>query len=83
MRNPGGKVNPASFPGTWAPYKEEIESVAAAHVWSEAEVEKVLAKMHSTLDANEGAVTLWKDVEQRRLDTPGYVEHYLHSALRA
>lgn len=82
VRNPDGKVNPASFPGTWAPYKEELEGVAAAHVWTTEDVDKVLAKMHSTLDANEGAVTLWKYVEGRRLDTPGFVEHYLHRALR-
>ncbi len=24
VRNPDGKVNPASFPGTWAQYKEEM-----------------------------------------------------------
>ena len=82
VRNPDGKVNPASFPGTWAPYKDEIESVAAAHVWTAEDVDKVLAKMHSTFDADEGAITLWKYVESRRLDTPGFVEHYLHRALR-
>lgn len=82
VRNPDGKVNPASFPGTWAPYKDEMENVAAAHVWTTDNVDAVLAKMHSTLDANEGAVTLWKHVESRRLDTPGFAEHYLHRALR-
>ena len=76
VRNSDGKINPASFPGTWAPYKDEIENVAAAHVWSVNDVDIVLAKMHSTLDSDEGAVTLWKHVESRRLDTPGFVEHY-------
>lgn len=83
VRNPDGKVNPASFPGTWAKHKEEIEGVATSHVWTVEEVDKVLAKMHSTLDANEGAITLWKYVETRRLDTPGFVEHHLHRALRS
>jgi hypothetical protein len=82
VRNPDGKINPASFPGSWAPYKDEIESVASTHTWRVEEVDQVLAKMHSTLDPNEGAVTLWKYVESRRLDTPGFVEHYLHRALR-
>ena len=83
VRNPDGKVNPASFPGTWAPYKDVMESVAAEHVWTAEDVDAVLAKMHSTLDANEGAVTLWKYVESRRLDTPSFVEHYLHRALKS
>lgn len=65
----------------WALYKEEAEIVVARHVWSVEEVDKVLAKMHSTLDANEGAVALWKYVESRRLDTPGFVEYHLHRAL--
>lgn len=60
-----------------------MESVAAEHVWTAEDVDAVLTKMHSTLDANEGAVTLWKYVESRRLDTPGFVEHYLHRALQS
>lgn len=83
VRNPDGKVNPASFSDAWAQYKEQMESVAASHVWSVEDIAKVLAKMHSALDANKGAVTLWRYVESRRLDTPGYVEHYLHCALRS
>ena len=83
VRNPDGKVNPASFPGTWAPYKDEIESVAATYQWTAEDVDKVCAKMQSTLSADEGAVTLWKYVESRRLDTPRFVEHYLHRALRS
>lgn len=82
VRNPDGKINPASFPGTWVAYKDEIETVAGKHVWSVEDVDRVLAKMHSALNANEGAVTLWRYVESRRLDTPGFVEHNLHRALR-
>ncbi len=81
VRNPDGKVNPASFPGTWAQYKEEMGRVAASHPWTAENVDKVLAKVHSTLNSNEGAVTRWKHVESRRLDTPGFVEHYLHRSL--
>ena len=82
VRNPNGKINPASFPGTWELYKAEIERVATTYAWAAEDIDKVRAKMHSTLAANEGAVTLWKYVESRRLDTPGFVEHHLHRALR-
>ena len=57
VRNPDGKINPASFPGTWSNFKDEIESVAVAHVWTAGDVEKVLGKMNSTLASTEGAVT--------------------------
>jgi len=79
VRMPDGGINPGSFINSFPQHLDGIVQVATQHQWTVEDVDAVRRKLLS-LDQDEGARSLWKYVQRREAEKPGFFKYNLHRA---